>query len=216
MRGGSKGILKKNIKHINGHPLLYWVLQASFGSEKISKVFVCTEDEEIRSTTERYKHPKLQVVSRSEKTVKDSSSTESAMLEFADENEFENIFLIQATSPMLTSDYLDEATKVFENGMVDSVLSVAKVRPYLWQSTGNNTIKPVNYNPLKRPRRQDFEPIYRENGAFYLTSKKRLIESRCRISGKIGFVQMPLLSSFEIDEPAEWNLMEYLVKNYRI
>jgi N-acylneuraminate cytidylyltransferase len=52
-----------------------------------------------------------------------------------------------------------------------------------------------------------------ENGAFYITSRKRLLDTRCRISGNIGLVEMPEETYFEIDEPADWMIAEALLKN---
>ena len=49
-----------------------------------------------------------------------------------------------------------------------------------------------------------------ENGAFYITSRERLLQSECRISGKIGLYEMSEETYFEIDEPSDWLIMEQL------
>ena len=56
---------------------------------------------------------------------------------------------------------------------------------------------------MKRPRRQDNNGYMIENGAFYITTAKAFNESKCRVSGKIGFYEMPSYTYFEIDEEKE-------------
>jgi N-acylneuraminate cytidylyltransferase len=62
-----------------------------------------------------------------------------------------------------------------------------------------------------RPRRQDVEKIYVDNGAFFITTKKALIKSKRRYSGRIGMVEMPFSKSFEIDTMDELNLIRKIL-----
>ena len=101
LRAGSKSIPNKNIKPMNGRPLVYWVLDPAVKCEYIDKIFVSTDGQVIKQVVEEYDSDKVIVIGRSEETARDESSTESAMLEFAEKYEFENIVLIQATSPLL-------------------------------------------------------------------------------------------------------------------
>jgi N-acylneuraminate cytidylyltransferase len=52
-----------------------------------------------------------------------------------------------------------------------------------------------------------------ENGAFYVTPREKLLESGCRLNGKIGSYEMPEETYFEIDEPSDWIIIEHLLKN---
>ena len=74
----------------------------------------------------------------------------------------------------------------------------------------------LNYKPFEweinnRPMRQDKPETYIENGAFYITKRKNLLESKLRYSGKIGVVEMPLSRSFQIDTIEDLELMEKLL-----
>jgi N-acylneuraminate cytidylyltransferase len=71
----------------------------------------------------------------------------------------------------------------------------------------------MNYLPQSRPRRQDFEGSFVENGAFYITTKNILEKDRCRLGGKMGIYEMPENSFVEIDEPEDWAHVSYLIKN---
>lgn len=210
-RGGSKSIKLKNIKEINGRPLIYWTIDAAVQCEDISEIYVSTDSNEIREVVEKYGSEKLRVVDRSEQTATDTASTESAMIEFAENNIFDNIILIQATSPLLKSKYLDEGLKRIQEDTVDSVLSVVRQKRFIWNVEGN-LVKPCNYNPLSRPRRQEFEGYLVENGAFYITNRERLLTTKCRISGNITAVEMLDETYFEIDEPSDWSIIEELLK----
>ncbi|MCH3964315.1 MAG: acylneuraminate cytidylyltransferase [Clostridium sp.] len=212
VRGGSKSIPLKNIKKLLERPLVYWVLDASVNCSYIDKVFVSTDSDMIKKTVEEYGCTKIEVVNRSEYTVEDNSSTESAMLEFANNYDFENIVLIQATSPLLQSKDLDRGFEKFLNHNYDSVLSGVTQKRFIWTSKGGNIFIPQNYNPFNRPRRQEFEGYFVENGAFYITEKKLLLNSKCRISGNIGISGMNEDSYFEIDEPSDWVIAESLLR----
>ena len=112
------------------------------------------------------------------------------MLEFAERYEFKNIVLIQATSPLLEKHDLDKGFEMFFSGRYDSVLSVVRQKRFIWAENEEGSYSPQNYDIQKRPRRQEFEGFYVENGAFYITSRQCLIDSKCRMSGRIGLVEM--------------------------
>jgi len=211
VRGGSKSIPLKNIKLINGRPLVYWVLDSAVQCDLIDRIYVSTDSEEIKNTVELYGSDKIEVIGRTEETATDMATTESAMLEFADNFQFDSIVLIQATSPLLETDDLYKGLELFKNDAIDSVLTVVRQKRFIWEAEGL-TGRPVNYNPLTRPMRQNFDGYLVENGAFYITSREALLRTKCRISGNIGLVEMPEHTYFEPDEPMEWIVVENLMK----
>lgn len=210
-RGGSKSIPLKNIKKIAGKPLIYWTIEAAINCSKIDKVYLSTDSEKIIDAAKNIGNEKLEIVGRSPETATDTASTESVMLEFANSHDFGNIILIQATSPLLTSKDLEEAITIFEDSKADSLLSVVEQKRFIWKKSSDSFVKPLNYDPLNRPRRQDFEGYLVENGAFYITSKKLLQKTECRISGNVAYYKMPEETYYEIDEPADWEIIEKLL-----
>ncbi len=211
VRGGSKSIPLKNIKEFCGKPLVYWTVKAAQDSLKIDKVYVATDSELIMNAVESFEFDKVEVISRSAESATDTASTESVMLEFAHKFEFDNIILIQATSPLLTGEDLDKGIEIFEQPEVDSVLSTVRQKRFCWQSVGNFT-KPINYDFNTRPRRQEFDGYLVENGAFYIISRELLLEKRCRLAGNIKAVEMSEDTFYEIDELSDWIIMEELMK----
>jgi YrbI family 3-deoxy-D-manno-octulosonate 8-phosphate phosphatase len=215
LRGGSKGIPNKNIKDFYGQPLCFWALKALVSSKSIDKVFVSTDSKEIKKTIEQFNFQKVHFVERSLETSTDVASTESVMLEFAKKNDSKNIVLVQATNPFLTSNHLDEAIEVFKKNKLDSLLSVVHAHRFYWNADKKGTVKPLNYNPSKRPRRQDWDGNLVENGSFYITSHKSLMKSKCRLSGKMGAYTMPDYSYHELDSLSDWVIGESIFSQYQ-
>lgn len=219
VRGGSKSIPLKNIKKIGGMPLVYWVIKAACGCKYIHKVYVSTDNDVIRETVFSFKNKikkelfeKVEVIDRSAESAADTASTEFAMLEFAAKYEFDNVALIQATSPLLQSEDINRGFDVFMTEGTDSVLSVVRKKRFYWESDKQGYAFPTNYDVFHRPRRQEFVGCFVENGAFYITSKNDLIKSKNRISGNIKMVEMSEDTYFEVDEPSDWVIIEALMK----
>jgi len=219
VRGGSKSIPLKNIKLICGKPLVYWTVKAACGCKYIDKVYVATDSDKIKETVETFKtgaeadfFSKTEVVGRSAESASDTASTESAMLEFARNYDFDNIVLIQATSPLLQASDLDRGFEAFASDDVDSVLSVVPQKRFHWGNDEFGYAHPTNYDVFHRPRRQEFDGYLVENGAFYITSKTDLLKSQNRVSGNIKAVEMNEDTFFEIDETSDWIIIEALMK----
>ncbi|MCH5261044.1 MAG: acylneuraminate cytidylyltransferase [Lachnospiraceae bacterium] len=212
VRGGSKSIPLKNIRFICGKPLVYWTVKAACECSRIDKVYVATDSKEIREVVERFAFDKVEVIGRSEESASDTASTEYAMLEFAVNREFDNIVLIQATSPMLQAKDLDAGFALFNQNDTDSVLSVVRQKRFLWKADEKGFVNPVNYDVYNRPRRQEFDGYLVENGAFYITSRKDLLASKNRISGRIKTLEMAEDTFYEIDEISDWVVVESLMK----
>ena len=219
VRGGSKSIPLKNIKPIVGRPLVCWTVEAACACKYIETIFVATDSddikESIRDNMSFFSYPdKIKLFDRDPATATDTASTESAMIDFAERVEFDDVILIQATSPLLKGDHLEQAIETFEQNHYDSLLSVVRQKRFIWEEI-DGQFKSVNYDYRKRPRRQEFNGYLVENGAFYITNRKRLLETQCRLSGKIGTFEMDEETYFEIDEPSDWTIVEHFLSNYR-
>ena len=208
-RGGSKSIKEKNIMPLGGKPLIYWSVFACVNSSNIDKVFVSTDSEKIKNAVESFGFEKVEVISRSSETAIDTATSESALIEFCQNYEFDKVVFLQATSPLTKAADIDGGLLKLMSEGADSLISVVHNFQFLWDIKGN----PVNYNPQKRPRRQDWDGYYIENGAFYISSRKNILESQCRISGKISYWEMSSKTIFEVDEPNDWKIIERLLTN---
>ena len=127
-------------------------------------------------------------------------------------DDFENIVLIQATSPLLTAQDLERGFALFDKPGCNSVFSAVRRYQFLWTSGTDGIAHPYNYDIYHRPRRQEYNGYLVENGAFYITSKKGLLSSKNRISGNIRALEMDDGSLYEIDEPSDWEIIETLMR----
>jgi N-acylneuraminate cytidylyltransferase len=211
LRSGSKSIPGKNIKLFAGKPLVCWVLEAALGCPGINEVFVATDGDEIAAVVRQYFEKRVTIISRSQASVSDCASSEIALLEFCNNFNFDNVFLIQATSPLLRSIDLVRAIEKFSSGEYDSLLSVVRQKRFIWSVDNHGYAKSVNYDPFQRPRRQDWDGFFVENGAFYFSSREAILRHECRLSGKIGIYEMPEESYNEIDEAYDWVIVEQLL-----
>ena len=211
-RGGSKSIPLKNIKQFCGKPLIYWTIKAALESKLVDNVVVATDSDEIENTVKHFFLKDVDVYRRDESNAQDTSSTESVILEFINNTNRQlskdNILLIQATSPLLTSTDLNKGIELFKNN--DSVISCVRSKRFFWSEEG----KPLNYDYKNRPRRQDFDGLLMENGAFYINSIKNILEFKNRISGKIGVSLMSEYTAVEIDEEEDWIVAESLMQKF--
>ena len=214
-RGGSKGVPLKNIKKLNGKPLIYHAIHSFQGSKNINKIIVSTDDAKISKYALSLG---VEIIHRPKKISSDSSEVESAMMHVLKKLEKQGYFpdivtLIQPTSPLRTSFHIDEAFEKFYNGNYDSVLSGYISKYFLWTKKYAKII-PFNYSPNKRPTRQEMKnDLIIENGSIYITKYSKIKKSKCRISGKIGVYLMPEELSIDINNFTDFTISEQIMKS---
>ena len=210
IRCGSKSIPFKNIKEFCGKPLVYWVLEALQNSTNIDQIFVATDCQEIKLVVNDFRFDKVKVYDRESKNANDTASTESVMLEFITKHNFDKddlFLLVQATSPLTQTKDFDEALETLKNRNADSLLTCVRTKRFYW----NNDGKPYNYDYKNRPRRQDFDGMLMENGAFYISTIENIIKEQNRLGGKIAIYEMEEFTAIELDEEDDWIIAEKLM-----
>ena len=213
VRGGSKSIPLKNIKSFCGKPLVCWVIEALVRCKEVDEVIIATDSDDIWDVVKRKSYDKTLLYRRSPENACDTASTESVMMEYINYANLpdEMIFmLVQATSPLTQPVHFSEALRKYAKGEFDSILTCVRNYRFFWNEDGTS----MNYDYRNRPRRQDYNGMLMENGAFYINKVKNIKMYNNRLSGKIGVYEMPEFTSFEIDEPDDWMIMESLMRNH--
>ena len=209
LRKGSKGIVNKNKRKMVGRPLFTWVLGEAIFSN-LDEVIVYTDDDGIIDFINKEYHwtNKVKALLRSEESASDTASTETAIIEFCESinYNFDKFCLLQATSPFTRKEDINACLEKL-NKDYDSALTVVNTHRFLWNKDG----EALNYNPLKRPRRQDFDGLLIENGAVYAVTKQALKKHKNRIGDKTAVVKMPEDSFLEIDSESDWIAIESLL-----
>ncbi len=205
LRGGSKAIPRKNLVLINNKPLYSYVAQSSL-SAGVS-TYVSTEDKEIIDSCNA-SFPDLSILKRPHHLAADTSTTESVVDHFLSSiSNAKHIILLQATSPMTSTLNIKEAISLYLEHDCQPLISVVKEHFFLWSKDGN----PVNYDPLKRPRRQDWDGLFIENGAIYIFSREHFEKNKCRCSEKSTLYLMNSTTLFEVDTIDDLNNISKLL-----
>jgi len=217
-RGGSKSVPHKNIKSIAGKPLIQWVLEAAHDCYHFSNIYVSTDSSKIAEVvgniTRDWNLPDVWIVDRAPETATDTAKAESYMLDFADRINFDHLCVIQCTSPLLESTHLNEGIEEYLAGDYDSFITVVRQHRFVWKEFENplNGIIPVGHPLMYRPRRQDWNGILVENGAYICISHDALLHGKARLFGKVGYYEMPEWTYTEVDEPCDWQVCDRLLK----
>ncbi len=201
-RGGSKGIPDKNIIDISGKPLIFWTIQASRNS-RVEETWVSTDSSRIATLASGYG---AKILNRPEELANDIIMPDASLVHFAENVDFDILVFIQPTSPLLDSKYINKGLRMMTE--YDSVFSAYKEH---WLPRWSKNAEPINWHPGFRPRRQDMDEQYVENGAFYITTKKGLLESKLRYNGNIGIVEMPLNKSYQLDNNDDLQIIKKLL-----
>lgn len=213
VRGGSKSIPLKNIKPFCGKPLVYWNIEALEACPEVDEIVIATDSDEIWDTVERMNYSKICLYKRSAENACDTASTESVMLEYINNARLlkgDVFMLVQATSPLTQTIHFTEALRMFSKGDFDSILTCVRNYRFFWNQDGSS----MNYDYMNRPRRQNFNGMLMENGAFYINRVENILANGNRLGGKIGIYEMPEYTAAEIDEPDDWIILESLMQRH--
>lgn len=213
-RGGSQGIPRKNLADLAGKPLVAHTIAQAQAAELVSQVYVSSEDQEIRDVAAQFG---AKAIDRPEEFIHDNSIQEVdrllkwTVLELESQgHQIDIVVLLYATSPLREVATIDEAVRLVAEDGYDSVLSLYEDTTYLWALDGD-TATPTNYDPATRgPRQKENWNQWAENKAVYAFTRDLLVETDCRLGGKIGYVEMPAWRSVDVDKPDDLELVRAL------
>lgn len=213
-RGGSKGIPKKNLRLMNGKPLIAYAIENAKKSKYIKDVFVTTDSKEIEEVS---KVNGAAVIKRDNELSSDLVTLDPviyhAMLEAEKETGkfYDAVITLQPTSPLLNVDTLDSAIEYFISGNFETVISVVN-KPHLAWGVKDSELVPL-YS--ERKNRQELPPQYLETGAFVI-SKRKVVVPESRIGSKTSVYEISEVESIDIDDRNDWLLAENLLKRKKI
>lgn len=213
-RGGSKGIPGKNLHPLAGKPLIAYTIGQALAASRVTRVVVSTDSDLIAGVALR---SGAEVVRRPESLSGDEATSESALIHCLDhlraveQYEPELVVFLQATSPLRSDSDIDAAIAALERGGADSLFSACPQHGFVWR-VNEEAVKPLNYDPQRRPRRQEAPEDVTENGSIYVFKPWVLLNLGCRLGGKIAVYRMGWLDSLQIDEPEDIPIVEFLLQ----
>jgi len=218
-RAGSKGIKNKNIKIINGKPLIYWTIREA-KKAKLKKIIVSTDSKKIANISKKYgaEVPFLRPKKISQDSTKMIDVLKHALNFFSKSKFFfKYIMILQPTSPLRSHYDINKSIELFNKfKKATSLVSLVSVednhpsRMYYLKKFY------LNKNPLSEKKtgtiRQNLKKMYLRNGAIYIVDVKNL--SRSLLGKKpIGYI-MPDERSVNIDRYFDFKIAEYLLKKF--
>jgi len=217
-RGGSKGVPRKNIRPLNGRPLIAYSIAAAKSSQAVDRVVVSTDDAEIAEISRSLG---AEVIMRPAALAADDTPTRNVLEHVAKELAHEGyradaILTLQPTSPLRLEHHIDEAAALFaSNPEADSLVSCVAV-PHIFHPRSimrqDATGYLVPFLDEQQPfRRQDKEPVFARNGAaIYITRTGRLKDFV--FGGKLLAYMMDADASIDIDTLDDFTVAERLLQ----
>lgn len=218
VRGGSKGIPRKNLKPIAGKPLVAWTIEQALDAKSALApeieldVVVSTDDKELADIAREYgaEVPFMRPAELAEDTTATEPVIEHA-IEFMshEDRRPDAVMLLQATSPVRLPGTLARAVRQFAASDSDSMVGVIPIGPFIWAATEPPT---AQYEVMARPRRQELTREtfrYRENGSMYITKTEIYEEFHNRLAGKIELFMLEDIEGVDIDAPIDFSLAEH-------
>lgn len=217
-RSGTKGLKDKNIKQLDGKPLLAYTIEAALDSGMFAEIHVSTDSNDYAEVAKEYgaKVPFLRPV---ELATDESDTWETVRYVIKTYKslgwKFDTIALLQPTSPLRRANHIKEAYNLYIKNNANSVMSVCEVEHSpLWSN-----VLPENFSlkdfilPENDLRRQDLPTYYRQNGAIYIEDVD-LIINRGNLLGDASYAYiMDKRSSIDIDDDIDFAIAELLLKN---
>ena len=216
-RGGSKGIPGKNIKPLNGKPLIYYTIDAARCITDDTHICVSTDDDSIIETVESYglKIP----FKRPDFLATDTASTYDVLLHalnfYEEKGElFDAVILLQATSPFRNGEHIKEALTLYTKD-IDMVVSVKETDSnpyYVCFEEDENGMLQISKGDGHYTRRQDCPPVYEYNGAIYIINPESLKSKPLNKFTKKRKYVMDSKYSLDLDNMIDWKLAEIIIK----
>lgn len=192
-RAGSKAIPNKNIRSINGHPMVYYAINNAIRSQYITDIIVSTDSEEIRIIANQMG---VKCHWRCPKLCEDSVTLDAVVYDAVinSNSKFDYIVTMQPTSPTLKVETLDAAIKYAINSDLDTLISAINVPHLSWREERGKKVP--NYE--KRLNRQYLPANYSETGAFII-SKRAAVTEKSRIGKKVDIYEISENEAVDVD-----------------
>lgn len=220
-RGGSKGLLKKNIRLLNEKPLISYTIQDAKKSKKIDRVIVSTDDEEIAliSKKEGAEVPFLRPSNLSD----DEATSEVALkhaIEWLSKNESYNpdiIAYLQVTEPLRPKNIIDDCIDVLiKEKNIDTAFAALETHKNYWRVNDNKQAHRLANDMPYGVRRQVREPIFREDTGIALAVRRSVVLDGKRVGNNCRIIPYKHPGSLiDIHDEFDLALAEFIIKKIK-
>ena len=209
-RGGYDEVPYMNIKKLGPIPLVAHTLQEAVKSRYIDRVVVSTDDEKVAAVAREYgaevpflRNAELVTVPLIKPVIADAVQ----FVETEEKEKYDLVVMLQATSPFRAAQQIDEALDKLVSEEFDSVVSVREEKALMWRLVDGELKQAFG----KAGRREDMEPLLREDGAIW-AMRRQVLDSSERMGARVGYVLMDQQSSFTVHDIYDFWVAEKLVR----
>ena len=198
---------RKNIKLLNGKPLIYYVQENLLLDSRITERYVFCSSEKIKS----YLLPEFIYLNRPSYLDLPTSNFTQIFEEFMSLISADVYVYAHSTAPFIRSETTKECISQVLSGEYDSAFCAVKIQDFLW-SNG----KPLNFDASNLPRSQDLSPIYRETSGVYVFKKEVFLKYHRRIGNRPFIKEVSYREAVDINTPEDFKLAELMASTETI
>ena len=218
-RGGSKGLPGKNTRLLGGKPLIGLAIECAFEVDRISRIIVSTDSEEIATISREY-GAEVPFIRPAELAMDDSPEFLAwkhgiAYLRESTGTIPQAIVSVPATSPLRLAIDLEKCLDEYEKGIADVVITVTDAHrsPYfnMVKSNPDGTYGLVNSSVSEVARRQDAPVVYDMATVCYVANSEFVMNHNSIFEGRVGAVHVPVERAIDIDTHFDFRLAELLL-----
>lgn len=213
-RGGSKGVLRKNIRLVDDRPLIAYTIDAARQSRLLTDYLVSTDDAEIADVARR---EGARVLMRPPELAADDTPMTPVIKHAMAGEHYDYVVILQPTTPLRTADDIDTALQILFETRADTVVSVYLVddhHPSRMYKLIDNRLIPYDKEPANRLR-QSLPPVYHRNGAVYASRAAVILEQNSTIGANLRPYIMPRALSINIDDELDLAFADFLLRQQR-
>ena len=219
-RGGSKRIPGKNKKDFCGKPLITYMIEAAIGAELLDRIVVNSDDPDILAIAANY--PEVYPLERPPVIAKDHSKAieyvRQTLTYFEQKGEsYDVVVILQPTSPLTTSQDIDETIQLQKMTQSDSAVSVMKldhaIHPIKMKTMNGDKLLPFVESEQGRMAEHELPTIYVRNCSVYVSTKETIEKGKVIGDDCRGYV-MPTERSVDINDPIDFDFAEFLYRKY--
>jgi len=209
-RAGSKRVPKKNIRLINGKPLIQYIIDATIESKVFSEIYVNTDDDLIKQFVST-RYPNVKIYNRPSELASDTATNDDFAYDFLQNISCDSVVQLLATSPFVSALNIQEFVSTFQDKELDTLISVKRNQI---EAIFNNV--PINFNASEHTLpSQKLTPVFTYACSLMQWNShlfKKNFENNSGPyhggSGKTGFFEMTGYSTIDIDNEDDFLLAE--------
>lgn len=210
MRSGSKGIKNKNLRLIKGKTLAWWTSKALMCSKLIDFKICCSDSKKLQNIAK--KNGMLIPWTRPKHLAKDKTEIVKVLIhaikKLKSKNlSFDSIVIVQATSPFVKHNYIDDAIRLFYKTNSNVLISATKLNnlnPEILFEKRNNRVSWLVKGGKNYIQRQKYSRnYYKRVGLIYILKVKKFMKTKNFVDKKTCIFQVPFKKSINIDNPKD-------------